>query len=132
MPIPTAYADIFQDWDGLIAAARKTLEALPEIEPLLRTMERIAADTKKLKGDQDELQARRQKVTQDLQEKIREGRDLSIMLRGIVRSRLGPRNERLVHFGIAPIRKRGSRSRGKAAAGNGAAPPPANEDPQAG
>lgn len=132
MPIPTAYADIFRNWDGLIAAAKTVLETLPEIEPLVRTMERIAADAKKLKWDQDELQARRQKTTQDLQEKIREGRDFSIILRGIVRSRIGPRNERLVQFGIAPIRKRGSRSRGKAAAENGAVPPPAQEDPQAG
>ncbi len=130
MPIPTAYPDIFQDWSLLLAAVRKNLEALPGIEPLFREMERVAAEAKSLKGDQDELQARRQKATQDLKEKIREGRDLAIVLRGIVRSRLGPRNERLVQFGIAPIRKRGPRSRGKAA-GNSDASQPANEEPQA-
>lgn len=111
MPIPTAYADIFRDWDKLLEAVRKHLESLPELEPLFREMERIAREAQVLKGDQEELRARQQQATQDLKGKIREGRDLAIVLRGAVRSKIGPRNERLVQFGIAPLRRRGPRSR---------------------
>jgi hypothetical protein len=65
---------------------------------------------KEAKSRQDALQAQRQAVTQELEKLVAQGKETSIRLRGVARADLGPRSEQLVHFGVAPLRKRSART----------------------
>jgi hypothetical protein len=111
MPIPTSYPDIFTDWGSLAAAMRAEMAAMPDLEPYERTLTRILEEAEALKAAQEQYEGLRQVTTQKLRAKIAEGREAVIRARRMIGARLGPRNEGLVQFGIAPIRKQGRRSR---------------------
>lgn len=68
------------------------------------------AEARALKARQDSARAQRQKLTQELGKLLVEGRENAMRLRGIVKGQIGPKNELLVQFGMAPLRKRGPRS----------------------
>lgn len=106
MPNPKSQADIIADIQGLLDAAERTPEvrALVEVEreALAQSMTLITS----LKARQEELTALRQQVTQQLGAALAEGKERSMIFRSVVRGKLGIRNERLVHFKVAPLRKR--------------------------
>ena len=110
MPNNSSYADFIRDLDKLLTAAAEFSSTVPAAEPhrlaLLQTFDQI----KGVKARQDSLQASRQETTQDLSTLLTKGREEAIRLRGILRSEVGPRSERLVHFGVAPLRKRARRT----------------------
>ncbi len=69
-------------------------------------MAQLLAEVRGLKARQDELTALRQQVTQQLKEAVARGKEAAIQLRAVVKAKFGPRNERLVQFKMAPLRKR--------------------------
>ena len=85
-----------------------------------------AAEIKVLSARQETLKADKQKATQDLRAAFDRARDQAIQVRAAVKSRLGPRTEKLVEFQMAPIRPR-TRTTKKSPAPTPAAPsrPPA-------
>jgi len=111
MPINSSYADFIRDVDKLLTGAAEVAALVPVAEPhrlaLVDTFDKI----KTAKARQDSLQASRQEVTQDLNTLLDKGKDEAIRLRGVLRAELGPRSERLVHFGVAPLRKRSRRTK---------------------
>jgi hypothetical protein len=107
MPNTSSYADIVRDWDLLLTSSQDVLENLPEAERYRSALQQILEETRAIKARQESARAIRQQATQELKAKLQQGRDLAISLRGAVRSGLGPRNERLVQFRVAPLRKRG-------------------------
>ena len=106
MPNPKSQADILQDMAGLLEASERTPEIRPLIEPELQALTLSYGKIKTLKAQQEELTARRQEVTQQLGAAIAEGKENVVIFRSVVRGKLGPRNERLVHFKVPPLRKR--------------------------
>jgi hypothetical protein len=71
-------------------------------------LEQTLGLVKDAKARQDALQAQRQAVKQELEKLVAQGKETSI--RGVARADLGPRSEQLVHFGVAPLRKRAART----------------------
>jgi len=59
-----------------------------------------------VKSQQDLHAGARQKATQDLGFALDRGREAAVKLRGFIKAKLGPRNELLNRFGIAPVRRR--------------------------
>jgi len=59
-----------------------------------------------LKARQNEMTALRQEATQKLNTAVAKGRDTATTIRSVLRGKVGPKSERLVHFKIAPLRKR--------------------------
>jgi len=106
MPQISSYADTIRDWDSLLTAVRTNSESLPDIERHRSAMELHMEVTREIKARQDSFLAGRQGATQDLKAALTNGRELAIRLRGAVKANIGPRNERLVQFGIAPLRPR--------------------------
>lgn len=106
MPDISSYADVVLNWEGLLTAVLENAQFLPNVEPHRAAMEKHLAAMKVVKARQDAHTAGRQEATQELRSMLAEGRDLATRLRGAVKADLGPRTERLVHFGIAPTRKR--------------------------
>jgi hypothetical protein len=99
-------ADVLTDWEELLEAVRRSPDLLPDVEEDIALLARLLAQTRALKARQNELAALRQEATQRLNEEMGQGKETAIRMRSVIRGTLGPRNERLVQFGIAPLRKR--------------------------
>jgi outer membrane murein-binding lipoprotein Lpp len=106
MPILNSHADIVRDWEGLLDAVLRSPEVQAGVEAERFAVEQWLAKVRDLKARQDELSALRQAVTQDLKAAVLSGKEAAIQLRAILKAKFGPRNERLVHFNVAPLRKR--------------------------
>lgn len=104
-----AEADLRLDWWQLLTAAepyRDNKKMKDEIAMLQSAYDRL----KELSALRDELQARRQRATQEMGEVKDQGKDAAIRVRSLLRVALGTTNERLVQFGVAPRRARRRRS----------------------
>ena len=66
------------------------------------------AQARSVKAQQDSARAHRQQLTQELKAVLEDGRDKARRIRGLATARIGPKSERIVQFGMAPLRK-GSR-----------------------
>ncbi|HYU35280.1 MAG TPA: hypothetical protein VEW48_24265 [Thermoanaerobaculia bacterium] len=106
MPSFNAFADVNRDLELLLDAAERSPEIQAGIEVERQAVAEVLADVRSLKARQDELTALRQQVTQQLKAAIARGKDAAMQLRAVVKAKFGPRNERLVHFKMAPLRKR--------------------------
>ncbi|HYU36088.1 MAG TPA: hypothetical protein VEW48_28345 [Thermoanaerobaculia bacterium] len=106
MPNPKSQADIIDDLSGLLEAAERT----PEVRALVETERLLVAQSltliRSLKARQGELSALRQEVTQQLGVALADAKERAIIFRSVVRGKIGPRSERLVHFRMTPLRKR--------------------------
>lgn len=119
-----SYAYTVNDWEGLLEASLRTPELLASLEPERQFLVESLAEVQGLKAQQLELTALRQEATQKLQEAMRRGKDVAIRVRAVVRGKVGPRNERLVHYNVAPLRKRPRKAK--------ETEPPAGETPEPG
>ncbi|HKH45734.1 MAG TPA: hypothetical protein VKM72_13820 [Thermoanaerobaculia bacterium] len=106
MPTVTSQADIALDWRGLIEAILRNPELLKLVDVEVQTLTQTLGEVETLKARQDELKGLRQETTQQLSNAVARGKLLAIQIRSVVRGKVGPRNERLVHFNVAPIRSR--------------------------
>lgn len=100
----TSHARVIREWEALLAALEENLPDLPNVGEQVTTLRQKLETVKDLKGRQKSLTANRQKVTQDLNAELASGRELVIQLRILAKGQLGPRNEKLVQFGVAPLR----------------------------
>ncbi len=101
-----SYADVIKDWEALLTALREHAPNLPNLEAGRIAFEEHLAKTKEMKARQDSQTAARQEATQELNKLLKDGGELAIKLRALVKGILGPKSERLVQFGVAPLRKR--------------------------
>jgi len=103
-----SYADVVQDWVALLAALRDNQS--PELDASTATerqaLENALAEVRTLKERQDAQRAGRQELTQQLTEAMKRGKALAITIRAVAKGKIGYRNERLVHFRVAPVRHR--------------------------
>jgi hypothetical protein len=100
-----AYADLFRDWEGVSGACAQNATLLPKSEALRPDLDAILAQVKDLKIQQENLKGNAQATTQRLVELVATGRELARKLRNQIKVELGSKNEHLVQFGIAPLRK---------------------------
>jgi hypothetical protein len=103
------FGDIMIDWDSLLAAYKHHAAILGDAEAERAFLEEARNKAYKLKFLQDSLRAQRQAATQELNDVVRQGKEAAIRLRSLARHRLGPRNEGLSLFRVAPIRRRKGR-----------------------
>ena len=106
MPSARGQDSMIRDIEGLIEADERNPETQQELAKERQGLVTSMSDIKTLKARQQELTALRQEVTQQLTAAFLRGRDAAISYRSAVRAKFGPRNERLVHYKIAPLRKR--------------------------
>lgn len=106
MASASSYADVIGDWAGLLEAVERNAEVQPSLETERQTLALQLTTVQELKARQDELTALRQEVTQRLREELGLGRDVAMRVRAVAKGKLGPKSERLVHFRVAPLRKR--------------------------
>ncbi len=106
MPSINAQADVALDWRELLDSTEKYPDLLPSIQHERDLLISRLGDFHIIKARQQELTASRQETTQQLNEIIARGKETALSIRSILRGKVGPWNELLVHFSIAPIRRR--------------------------
>jgi hypothetical protein len=104
-----SYGNTIEDWRRLLVAAKENAELLPDLAVETKALSDLLAGAQEAKSRQDLHASEKQRATQDLQSTLAQGKDLAIQIRGAVKFKLGPRNEKLVQFRVAPLRKRGPR-----------------------
>ena len=122
MPSLNSYADIVRDWQLLLDGAERSPEVQQGIEVERKAVEQALTEVKALKARQDELTALRQQVTQQLKEAVTRGKESAMQLRAILKAKFGPRNERLVQFKMAPLRRRTRKTADEKKPSNGEVP----------
>jgi hypothetical protein len=106
MPEVNSYADITDDWEGLLGAAEKNPDLQSVIETERQALKETLTEFQGLRRRQEELTALRQAVTQQLKDAVARGRELAVRIRSLAKGKIGPKNELLVHWRVAPQRKR--------------------------
>jgi hypothetical protein len=101
----TAYAVLFRDWEGVSGACAQNATLLPKSEALRPELDVILTQARDLKIQQENLIGNGQAMTQRLVQLVASGREVARKLRNQIKVELGAKNEHLVQFGIAPIRK---------------------------
>jgi chromosome segregation ATPase len=110
MAIANSQNDVIRLNEGLLEAVDRMPELQPEVQKERQAVEESLTEVKTLKAQQEDLTAKRQEITQRLTAALVRLREAGMQLRALVRAKLGLRNERLVQFSVAPLRKR---SRGR-------------------
>ena len=106
MPSARKQDTIIREAEGLLDATERSPDIQQEVEKERKVLSDSLVEVKTLKGRQQELTAQRQEVTQQLTAAIARLRDAALVFRSVVKGKIGPRSERLVHFKVAPLRKR--------------------------
>lgn len=101
-----AQAAVIRDLEELTEADDRNPDMQQELAKERQGLNMSLGDIKTLKARQQELTALRQEVTQQLNAAFTRGKDAAITYRSAVRAKVGPRSERLVHYKIAPLRRR--------------------------
>jgi len=111
MPNTGSYPAVIHDWQLLLAASAEHAARMPGAEDLRQELEQLLAATIALKASQDSAKAARQSRTQELKGMLDRGRELAMRLRGMAKARIGPKNEQISQFGVAPLRQRSRRAK---------------------
>lgn len=111
MPNKASQADVITDAEQLVAATQMNKDQLSGIEKHRAPVIQALAEIKALKTLQQTLTADKQQATHDLKAAINRLKDLTIFLRTAIRGEMGPCTEKLVAFGIAPLRPRSRRAK---------------------
>jgi len=106
MPSARTQDTIIREAEGLLDATERSPDIQPEVEKERKVLSDSLTQVKSLKARQQELTAQRQDVTQQLNVAMARLRDAVLVFRSIVKGKIGPRSERLVHFKVTPLRKR--------------------------
>ena len=101
-----SFADILLDWEGLLAALREHPELAATLEAERLALEQDLADARDFKAQQEIHKASRQELTQQIETVVDHGKEVTKTIRAVTKGRIGVRNERLVLFGVAPLRRR--------------------------
>jgi hypothetical protein len=125
-----AYSDVTTDAEQILTSAAANPALQPIVEKHRLPIEEVLKEIKALKALQKTLTADKQKTSKDLQAAMRRLKELLIFLRAAIRGDIGPRTEKLVEYGITPLRQRGRKAKstgeGETAAKRRAAPEPEN------
>ena len=111
MPMKTAQADIFRDWDAVLGACTQNASLIPGVDPLKAELEGLLAQARDLKIQQETLESQRQAVTQKLDKAIEDGRESVRKIKAFTVVHLGTDNKALSQFGVSPRVRRGRKAK---------------------
>lgn len=122
-------ATLILAWETLLATIRASASGLPGVEVFIGLLEKLVGDAKDLTARVETSRGIKQQEAQQRRLLMQQGKDLTSRIRAALKAHYGIHNERLVEFGIRPIR---SRKRPPAATGELEQPekPEAPEQPK--
>lgn len=117
-------ADLILDWETLLANIRASVAGLPGLAAFIAPLEKLLADAKEMTVRVETAKGIKQQESQQRRALLLAGKDLTSRLRAALKAHYGLNNERLVEFGIVPIRARRARTTAPQAAEQPEAPKP--------
>jgi hypothetical protein len=105
----TNFPNTVLDLEQLRESIIKNLPLMPAAEKFLASLDTALTKVRALNTHRATLIADKQKATQDLKAAVAEAQNLAIDVRAVIRGEVGSRSEKLVEFGVAPLRRRASR-----------------------
>jgi len=102
----TSFADFLTDWGSLITAVRNNEETLPDLEGLVAPLEGLLGQGRSLVAEKAAARALLSEGSKRSRALVPEGRAAASRLRYALKVHFGGHNEKLVEFGIAPLRTR--------------------------
>jgi hypothetical protein len=109
--MPTNFANTVLNLEQLREAIMKHLELAPGVEKFLAPLDTALTTIRQLSATRNTLIADKQKVTQDLKATLAAAQNLAIDARAVIRGEVGARSEKLVEFGVAPLRRHGRKAK---------------------
>lgn len=106
----TNFAETVLDLEGLHAAIAQNLGLVPGVEKFQEPLAAAIESVRTLSTVRNTLIADKQKATQELKAAVASARNMAIDIRAIIRGEVGSRSEKLVEFGVAPLRRRTRKS----------------------
>ena len=100
----------FEKWEGLLAGVRETVPYARGAADLKTTLEGSLGELQELAGLRDEQRAAAETARRQRTIALARGTEAAARLRSYLKFRIGPYNDELTRYGIAPIR-RGQRRR---------------------
>lgn len=107
----STFAETILDLEGVRQAVQKNADLVPSVGRFIAPLDEVIGRIQTLTATQKTLIADKQKTTQDLNAALLQGRNLVRDIRAIVRGEIGSRSEKLVEFGVAPLRKRARKAK---------------------
>ena len=96
----------FQVWRNVATATAANASELLGTEPRLTALESVLAEVDKILSEQATFQASKQMTSQRLKILVNQGDKLTTVLRFMAKQHYGHGNDKLVEFGIQPLRTR--------------------------
>lgn len=100
------YMNTVNGWDKVIQAILVNAGDLPQLEINIASLRAKAEQVRSLYAQHAALAAARQETTQELQQMIEEGDELVRFLKAGAKAYYGKRSEKLIEFGVQPLRGR--------------------------
>jgi hypothetical protein len=102
----TRQGDRFKVWRKVAVSAAANAADLPQAEITRGSLEKVITEVDKIVIDQGAYQASKQMASQRLQALLDQGDKLTTVLKTIIRQHYGSGSDKLVEFGIQPLRVR--------------------------
>ncbi len=106
-----AYSDVTTAAEQILTSIATNPELQPVAEKHRPQIKEELNTIKALKTLQKTLTADKQRATQDLEAAMKRLKEKLIFLRAAIRGDFGPRTEKLVEYGIKPLRRRGPKAK---------------------
>ena len=100
------YGVTLNGWERLLGSLETNAGDFPQLETYRAQLKTMLDTAREASAQQAALAANKQETTQKLQSVLADGRKLANFLRNGVRQRYGNRSEKLVEFGLNPLRSR--------------------------
>ena len=98
------YGVTLNGWERLLTSMEANAEDFKTLETYRAKLQSMLDTAREASARQAAMEASKQEATQSLQAVLVEGRKLATFLRGGVKQRYGDRSEKLVEFGLEPLR----------------------------
>jgi hypothetical protein len=98
------YGATLNGWERLLASMEANAGDFPQLETYRAQLKTKLDAARAASAQQAAMDATKQEATKSLQAVLVEGRKLATFLRGGIKQRYGDRSEKLVEFGLAPLR----------------------------
>jgi hypothetical protein len=111
-------------WENALVTAKASAAEVPGIEMYTAPLEQILADAKGLTASLETRKGVKQQETQERKALMQKGNVQVSRIRSALKAFFGPNNERLVEFGVRPLRPRTSKKPAVVVTPPVATPPP--------
>lgn len=100
------HGEQFKEWRNVATATAANAFELPPTDVQRMALEGILGEVDRILAEQAVFQASKQMTSKRLQALVTQGTKLSTVLKAIVKQHYGNGNDKLVEFGIQPLRTR--------------------------